>query len=494
MSKFLTEKFFSLAIALFSLTVIAIVTVASIDSVGGDASIYLAYAKNFWDTPFSIRPNGPPEFGATGPLWVLWLSFFGDNFILLKLFNFLTVCLSFFLGIRYLKFFYFLPLLILFLGSFIFMNALIYEAPLFLLILTCIFINIFGSSNTFLTNSNYLLGLLIGFLIILRPEAIFLLPLILLNKKNGILLVNLFMMILPIAIYQLYMFLGTGGEVIPSSIYERIIRHGFGESSSSRSIFNIAESFLEHIAKPLYLLGLFSLLMNTLRDKKWLSFLLSYLAFYIVLSLMDSPRWRYFLLLDLIAIFSISQSLYIFQISKSSFRTKVVSYAFVATLVLSNFSLNFGRYLMSHNVGENAKSTFAIRLAPDLEEELDKKNIGIDDKILIYEFGSQYSSKREFISVDGIIGKFPKRFSSVRDFEVASAQSADYFVSSHGCYRSKFRDSFFSIICDFEKKNLWDQDTLETENVVLTLISKNPDFDPDIVKTTWNGIYKITLK
>ena len=149
---------------------------------------------------------------------------------------------------------------------------------------------------------------------------------------------------------------------------------------------------------------------------------------------------------------------------------------------------------MSHNVGENAKSTFAIRLAADLEEELDRKNVGIYDRILIYEFGSQYSSKREFISIDGIIGKFPKRFSSIRDFEVASAQNADYFVSSHGCYRSKFRDSFFSMICDFERKNLWDQDTLETENVVLTLISKNPDFDPYTVKTTWNGIYKITLK
>ena len=142
MSNFLTDKFISISLATFSLAIIGIVTLASIDSVGGDAPIYLAYAKNFWENPFSVRPNGPPEFGATGPLWVIWLSLFGNNFVLLKLFNFLVICLSFFWGIRYLNFYLFIPLLILYLGSFIFMNALIYEAPLFLLLLTCIFINI----------------------------------------------------------------------------------------------------------------------------------------------------------------------------------------------------------------------------------------------------------------------------------------------------------------------------------------------------------------
>ena len=477
----------------FGLVGIILISIFSIDNVGGDASIYFSYSKHFWSIPYSLRENGMPEYGATGPLWVIYLSLFGSNYKLLKLFNVILIIISFFLLKKTDKNFIFLPLLILITPTFPFMNALVYEVSILFFLFTLLWRQI---------NLDYpslkIVAFILGLMITVRPESILLIILLYDNKIKWNEYITLILIIFfPYLIYLVYMYIMTG-NALPSSILERIMRHVGGDNGSERifsGFYNeikiAAKKLLTNLDKNINYFGAsaFALFLG-IKKPFFLRISIIIFLFTLIFTFSDSPRWRYFLLLDILTAIVICQILINFLINCSQKIEFNIRFLCVITAIgimfYSPFFLKSKLFFFDQSLGENKKSTFIIRFAPDLDLALNSIGALSQDRILIYEFGSQYSSSREFISVDGIISNFPIKFDSIKDFE-NSAKIAKYYVSSHGCGRKKFKNSFIEKICIEEKKpNTLQNLIIDTGNIKLKRIYTNPH-----KTTSWNAIYLI---
>lgn len=467
--------------------ILCFLTFYTLSSVGGDAAIYFTFAKNFWSLPFSVRPDGNAVFGATGPLWVLWLSIFGDNFAFLKFANVLLVVLVTAWSARRIPFLILVPLVFLLPKTFVFMMLLGYEAPLFYLLFLILYCHIFQDIDDRKPEHFWVVGLSLGLLILVRPEAIFLTTLLLADLERRRFFINFALTVLPLLFYLMYMTIQTG-DFVASSIYERVLRHGVGEDVGSAGVASRLRVFLEGIRNPFYLLGIWTMIFHARGDNKWYLLLVPAVIFFAVLCLMDSPRWRYFLLLDMLCVLSISKILY----DCFDFSALKVSATFVFSIyVISNFCLNSAYFLLTDHLGENKASTFEKRFAPDLERAFDSLDIAADESVLIYEFGSQYSSTREFVSIDGIVGAFPKKFFSVAEFEKAALDAAAFYVSSMGCNRPKFEGSFVSSVCESEATAGVTATSIVTPTVTLKRVYQNPDFISGADLTSWNAVYSI---
>lgn len=472
---------------------IGIISFISLNSVGGDASIYFSYAANFWTLPFSLREGGVPMHGATGPLWVVYLSLFGSAFALLQLANLVLIILGFLILAKSDKSFLFLPILLFISSTFAYMNALIYEVSLLFVLFCVLYVTLEKHPERIKSNA-----LLIGLLVAIRPESIILS--VLLWRKDLALKDYFFSMafvLLPFIIYLGYIGFVTG-DWFPSSILERLTRHGAGEARERSGLENeiliFLKAFLQNAGKNIIYLAAvpFALLCGTRRPIFYrMAAALS--LYFLIFTFSESPRWRYYLIPDILVAFTLSVCLYRL-ISRKTFKRSdylLTLLSAALTLVAVFVSPAYERaagYFQKNYLGETRTSSFEIRFAPDLDKALDEIGAETDARVLIYEFGAQFSSNREFVSLDGIIGNFPRHFDSYRAFDVA-AQSNDYYVSSHGCGRVKFKGTFHKKICEFERS----KEKIKVGDVVRTDLSEFEVLfvNPAEGLRAWNAIYSI---
>ena len=474
---------------LFFIALLCFVAVAfvSLDTVGGDASIYFSFSKNFWQLPYSFRAGGEVVHGATSPFWVIYLAFFGENFIALKIANIFLITATFLYLARLKAQYIFLPLVLLFSERFIYMNALIYEVALLFPLLCLFLILVIDKNNRYsLIIASIALGLMIG----VRPEALLVFPLLAYRAyQKRTFLLPLACIFLPISLYTCYMAVMTG-EILPASIIQRLVRHGVGSDGFfdwgprlGKVIINFNDNIIYFsIAALAFFLG-------EKYDRIYTVLSVTIFIFLLLLVGSESARWRYFLIPDILCAFCLSFAFYKLTQTKP-FNSSAVFFL-TALLFLGTI---FGKFIEESakfylREGEGASSTFDIRFARDLDVALESLGASEDAKILIYAIETQYGSSREYISLEGIISNFPHSFSSVEDLHENVAKN-DYYVSGHACGMDKFANSFHAVICTIEEEKVEPGYVYKNEIFSLKLLHLNEETGYKM----WNGIYEIKSK
>jgi len=215
--------------------------------IDGDPSIYLTFAKTFFETPFSFGKDLSISFGATSPITLLVFSIFYkiipdlNNFLYLLKFlwlcsfiasiYFLYKCSALFIEENELSKSTIISILVFFI--FLFPNLLnqtifLLETPLVLLLISL-------SLYLFFKKRNLECSLTLSLFYLLRPELALLQLIIFvflfLNEKKLIKKVlYIILQPLPAFGYHFYMFLNTG-LIIPTSISSRFSRLSHSETS-----------------------------------------------------------------------------------------------------------------------------------------------------------------------------------------------------------------------------------------------------------------------
>ena len=466
-----------------ALILISLVSILTLDTVGGDASIYFSFSKNFWQLPYSFREGGEVLHGATSPFWVVYLALFNENFVALKVVNIALLVVSFLFLIRTKVQYILVPILLLFSERFIYMNALVYEVALLFPFL-CIFLvaTLDKSDDYSILVPSVCLGLMIG----IRPEAIMLSPLLMFRAYEQKTFALPFLFVLgPISLYSIYMYIMTG-DALPASIVQRLIRHGVGSDGLFEWVPRIGKIIINFNDNLVFFIISFLTFFLGFKYKKIyavLALTLTLFLFFLVVS--ESARWRYFLITDILCAFSISFVIFK-SLQKTSFNPSILivgSFLFFAG-IFGKFIEETAKFFTRE--GEGASSTFKIRFAEDLDQALESLKAKKSARVLIYTIETQYGSKREYISLEGIISNFPISFNSIQDFHDHVAE-LDYYVSGHACGMDKFAGSFHEDICKAEDGNIAIGYTYKNDSFSLELVHINDDPGYKM----WNGVYKI---
>ena len=292
-----------------ALILISLVSILTLNTVGGDASIYFSFAKNFWKLPYSFREGGEVLHGATSPFWVVYLALFNENFIALKIVNIMLIVASFLFLIRTKIQYIFVPILLLFSERFIYMNALVYEVALLLPFLCIFLVAVLDKSDDY---SIWIPSICLGLMIGIRPEAFMLSPLLMFRAyQKRTFALPIFCVITPMLLYTFYMFIMTE-DALPASIVQRLIRHGVGSDGLFELVPRIGKIVINFNDNLVFFIIAFITFFLGLRYKKiYIVAAITLVLFLFLLVISESARWRYFLITDILCAFCMS-----FAISK----------------------------------------------------------------------------------------------------------------------------------------------------------------------------------
>lgn len=443
------------------------------NSISGDASIYFSYADNFFDMPFSFS-KGIVKYGATGPLYVVYLAFiklfFGSIWIAAaKVSNWILIISGFILlGKTSGKDKIIYTVYISALCSGLWLTSLeLYETGL----LFC-----FTSLALYLMKDNKTLSLILfGFLPLIRPEMILIsvcLQLYIYTKTKD-LKYSIFASIiayLPLLIYSLYMYNHTG-TFIPTSIEGRAIFALENGDYIDRLVTTI-----KSLLRPsglIYIVFAFSVfsLIKRVRDNK-----INYIPILIFATLysLSPPNQyisRYLLVILPFIIILLTDLLCDIAISKSNekyFKLSLLSFLFLFLGATIFIKQKLTRYDDNYNTV----------LLSDLNKVID--SIGIENSnVLVYEIQAQYNQPYiNYISADGIVGGeiFPFLKNEMSFEEWLDYYDIEYIVTMNGYgYRKSLRSTELFELYQHDIENQLGSNIM-IGKVELTKIFSNPIF------------------
>lgn len=410
------------------------------DSISGDAAIYFTFAQHFFEVPFSFG-QGEVQYGATGPLYVVWLAIheftFGNQwFWVAKISNWIIIVYGFLLLHKSTDSHPFPWTIVLgAISTGIWLTGLeLYETALAFFISSLVLTKLAKDKYTAVT-------VLAGLLPLVRPELIIASTLIQLycfwmqrTKKNVFMA---FLSYLPLLLYVLYMYDHTG-TIVPTSVEGRAITAlEVGSNYIDRVIVT-----LRSLLRPSGLLYLFAVGCTLLWAKKvkhtpfmWLSIVvtLSYGALYLI-----SPPGQYinrYLLVTLPFLLLYLNELLNLRFEKLNPATSklIFSLGFLYLIGVNFISPKLTRYDESYDT----------ILLKDLSEAIEQSNIS-QGKMLIYEIQSQYYLENDAVSGDGIVGGeiFPFLKGEISLDQWLIDNDIDYLVTMNGfAYRKSLQST-----------------------------------------------------
>ncbi len=470
-------------------------------SVGGDASIYLPYAKWMFHSPFSYGVRGNIAYGASSPLWALFISVFYSPSDTVYLYSLKVANLALFLGsiviltkslkVPFLPLFFLITVNV----SGVFEFFLLYENALILfwiaLVVHCI-----------CKNDVRRLLWVTAFLPLVRGEFVFIQVACLYAFRREIHIKHLLWQCVPFGLYAGYMFFNTD-SLIPSSVLTQILKNRLAslERTDRHWILQILANLFNNPYALAYLIFLtVAGLCKVPRMEKLFSVCFwSLLAMFLVAILLQ-PSLRYSS--EFFSLGSIACAVYLHHFLAKN-RLPDSSLVFSAVIVIMFFTwtnLFFQEFKARKENSEGLASTWYSRTVPDMANILNQVMLP-DDKVLIYEIQGQYHLNQRAVSMDGVVGGQatpyllmgikagkPTMDASYADF----IEQHQYLVLGHGTGGTLFKGTAYDFL----------NDTCETLNVgdhcrygslIFTKIAQNPRWTTkgQKIDETWRSIFKI---
>lgn len=420
----------------FLFFVVLIYNLTLIEIIEGDPSIYLSFALNFFDKPFSFGPDQDVSFGATSPIFLIILStvfqIFGlESFgVILKAINLLFLYGSAFVSIKIvdllfqqeelklngevnlapkklLTLLFFQSLLLLFFNT-IDNTARLFETSLvlfFVSLLTYSFIQKHLIAFFILGSFSYLIRPEIALLFALYTFIFFLESIFYERKKIFGLILFSIISTLPTLIYHWYIFVNTS-QILPSSVVSRATRNSEIDLfySVAYLIYKFPFIIIIIVSSVFIFRWIFrQLAINKSYFNEYKRFLysciasISLLLFIILFSKSMSLRYAEFVLIPFFIILIV--------IFINSLQTLPVKRSLTALIVMSLSSFAYGIL----NPVYPEESTLEVRFDQEFSNKINKI-MSKGERIAIYEIQTQFYLREKVISLDGRVGNHMSSF------------------------------------------------------------------------------------
>ena len=466
----------------------------------GDPTIYLSFAKNFFNMPFSFGSTSNISFGATSPAYLFFLSIFYlfglDLFLILhKIFNCALLIFAVFICIKNTSYILassksnnisigFICVVAILLNINIVDNSARHYESAFVLFFTAILMHFFLQGRLYATTA------LASFSYLVRPEIVsiqILFVLFLLYSQNKLFTIKAIPVFLislsPLILYHFYMYENTGA-IIPSSIISRAIRSS--DSSYLSSIIYLLRTNSQIFVFFAFcsLLGARYILNNNLKIFSG-SFGRGQFAFYSSLSIglillaskSFSTRYFEFVVAPIVPFLAVLVCSYVNEKIRQKF--------YVACLAMLFLFITFKVIRPDYRNDSYLSNRLDKNFAEKFNHFADSS-----EKIALYEVELQYYINATVVSLDARVGNQMIPFFTGKEDLLSAMQrhSIKYLgVDEHVSPRIR-RDEFYQFLLAEDSK-LAVGSEVSYKNIRIKKIIGNDNLDIDW--KMWGSIYQI---